>query len=79
MQRQDVRSTMISSWGFDHAQQILEIEFTNRRVYQYANVPAFLARGLAAAGSKGAFFRSRIEGRFPAIDVTAASRLRGFS
>jgi hypothetical protein len=69
MVRKHVRSSMIEAWAFDRSSSILEIEFKNGRVYQYAKVPEFLAKGFAASHSKGLFFRSRIADRYKAEEV----------
>jgi hypothetical protein len=69
MVRQSVQSSMIKAWAFDSETGVMELEFTNGRIYQYADVPAFLARGFAAATSKGQFFLSRIDDRYNVEEV----------
>lgn len=69
MNRQPVQSSMVKAWAFDAATDTLEIEFTNGRIYQYAGVPAFLAKGFEVAASKGQYFLSRIDGRFRTEEV----------
>ena len=49
--------------------KILEVEFTNGRVYQYLGVPEFLYQGFLLASSKGDYFNTRIDERFPASEV----------
>jgi hypothetical protein len=66
---------MVKAWAFDAATDTLEIEFTNGRIYQYAGVPAFLAKGFEVAASKGQFFLSRIDGRFRAEEVHSQNKL----
>ena len=78
MNRQPVESSMIRAWAFDAATAVLEIEFTNGRVYQYANVPEFLAKGFEVARSKGQFFLTRIDNRFPAEEVERENDTKGF-
>ena len=39
MDRQSVRSSNISSIGYDENNRILEIEFRHGGIYQYLNVP----------------------------------------
>jgi len=69
MNRQPVESSMIKAWAFDPLSLVLEIEFQNGRIYQYAEVPQFLAKGFEVARSKGEFFQKRIDGRFSADEV----------
>ena len=69
MERQSVNSSMIRSWAFDEGNGVLELEFTNGRIYQYEDVPAFLAKGFGLATSKGQYFSSRIDGRFRGEEV----------
>jgi KTSC domain len=69
MERHAVHSSMIRAWAFDEATCVLELEFTNGRIYRYENVPAFLAKGFAVAASKGHYFQSRIENRYPAQEI----------
>ncbi len=69
MNRQPVNSSMIRAWAFDAAGGVLEIEFTNGRVYEYADVPEFLAKGFELASSKGHFFLTRIDNRFKAEEI----------
>ncbi len=69
MNRQTVQSSMIRSWAFDEAVGVLELEFTNGRVYQYADVPLFLAKGFEVAASKGQYFLSRIEDRYRSEEI----------
>jgi len=75
MNRQPVQSSMVKAWAFDDVTETLEIEFRNGRIYQYAGVPAFLAKGFDVAASKGQFFLSRIDGRFRAQEVQPQSKL----
>jgi hypothetical protein len=69
MNRQSVQSSMVKAWAFDPMTETLEIEFTNGRIYQYAGVPAFLAKGFELAASKGEFFMSRIDRRFRGEEI----------
>ena len=69
MNRQRVASKMIKSWAFDPERALLEVEFQNGRVYQYADVPEFLVKGFELAESKGHFFLTRIDNRFKTEEV----------
>lgn len=60
---------MIKSWGYDLGTSVLELEFHNGRIYQYADVPEFIARGFELAQSKGAYFQSKIDGRYKMHEV----------
>ena len=40
MERGSVKSSMIKSLGYDASSFLLEVEFTNGRVYQYLDVPS---------------------------------------
>jgi hypothetical protein len=73
MNRQPVLSSMIRAWAFDPASSVLEIEFQNGRIYEYREVPEFLARGFAAAQSKGQFFLSRIADRYTCEEISPES------
>jgi hypothetical protein len=58
-----VISTSIQAVGYEDG--ALEVEFQNDSTYQYDGVPEFLFRGFLTAQSKGHFFRSRIQDRYP--------------
>lgn len=64
MQRRPVESTMLRSVGYDAEQQVLELEFSSGKVYEYADVPASVHRELLAAESLGRFFREEIDGAY---------------
>ena len=61
MRRTAVSSSNLASVGYDADQRILEIEFLNRSVYQYYNVPESLYRSLMNASSHGSYFDSYIK------------------
>ncbi|WIG97568.1 KTSC domain-containing protein [Myxococcus sp. SDU36] len=64
MKREPVESSNISSIGYDAPTQTLEVEFHDRSVYQYDQVPAAIHASLLAAASKGSYFASHIKGVF---------------
>lgn len=64
MQMVNVRSSNLSSVGYDDVSAILRIEFVNGRVYDYKNVPEEIHLGLMQAASKGKFFSSKIRDRY---------------
>lgn len=64
MKRNPVRSTSIAAISYDDRSQILQVEFTSGRVYEYEEVPEFLFRALSAARSKGHYFNQSIRDRY---------------
>lgn len=44
---------------------VLEIEFRDRAIYRYFNVPVALYESLRAAQSAGTYFNAHLRGRFP--------------
>ena len=64
MERQYVDSSNLLSVGYDRSRAILEIEFKNRRIYQYFNVPEIIFMELLNAPSKGKFFHQHIKNLF---------------
>ncbi len=64
MIRQTVESSNIKALGYDLAAGILEVEFRNGGIYQYAGVGAELYGNLLEADSKGRFLNQEIKGRF---------------
>lgn len=64
MNRITVDSTTLRTVGYDAERQLLHIEFQNRSVYQYFNVPATVYEELLHASSKGACFNRTIRPRF---------------
>tara|TARA_R110000787_G_scaffold60903_1_gene138200 strand:- start:1294 stop:1509 length:216 start_codon:yes stop_codon:yes gene_type:complete len=61
MMRTPVKSSNLSSVGYDGESQILEVEFTDASVYQYFDVPSRLFDGLMGAVSHGKFFDANIK------------------
>ncbi len=64
MKRDPVQSSAIRAVGFDPRTNMLEVEFASGSVYRYFDVPEFLHRGFMVASSKGAYFNTRINGRY---------------
>ena len=60
MERQRVSSSDLAFVGYDENSATLEIEFHNRTVYQYFNVPVLIYTNLMAASSKGRYFNENI-------------------
>jgi hypothetical protein len=65
MKRVSVQSSNLSSVGYDPNTMILEIEFHDRRIYQFSEVPASCFSGLMNAPSLGKFFARHIKGNYP--------------
>jgi hypothetical protein len=60
-----VESTTLATVGYDEAQQLLQLGFRNRAIYQYFGVPALVHEALLGAPSKGSYFNRTIRGYFP--------------
>ena len=69
MDRQHVRSSNISSVGYEIEAQILELEFHSGGVYRYSGVPESIYRALMGAASKGSYFHQNIRERYPFVRV----------
>lgn len=61
MERKSVKSSQINSIGYDPNSRILEIEFNNGKVYQYAPVTASCHQELMSAESHGKYFNANIK------------------
>lgn len=70
MERKKVSSDKIRSIGYDARNQVLEIEFSDGKIVQYAGVPSEVHRRLMAAPTIVSYFRDNIE------DEYSAKRLR---
>ena len=67
----DADSSMISAFGYDEAEGILEVAFHRTGVYRYFDVPLHVFEGLRDAESKGRYMRGYI------IDVYPYEKKRG--
>lgn len=65
MDRKSVQSSNISSIGYDHTTQTLEIEFKGGGVYSYPDVPKEKADALMNAESVGKYFHAHIRNSHP--------------
>jgi uncharacterized protein YuzE len=61
----DADSSMISAFGYDEAEGILEVAFHRTGVYRYYDVPLHVFEGLRDASSKGRYMRSHIIDMYP--------------
>lgn len=68
-----VDSTTLRTVGYDAERQLLQIEFQDRSLYQYFDVPAVLYEELMEAHSKGTYFNRSIRPRPYYALVKAAS------
>jgi len=68
-----VASTSLGTVSYDAERQLLQIEFRNRSIYQYFEVPATVYEELMQAPSKGAYFNRSIRPRFDFTLLKAAS------
>jgi hypothetical protein len=66
IERRKVNSDKIRSVGYQPAEQVLEIEFTDGKVVQYYRVPSETHRRLLAAPSIVSYFRDHIEEEYTA-------------
>ena len=64
-----MESSNIVSIGYDPARYVLEIEFHQGGVYQYARVPSHVHQGLMDAESKGSYFLRFIRDRYLTVKV----------
>jgi hypothetical protein len=61
MDRTRVSSSHLASVGYDPTTRILEVEFLDRSIYQYSNVPEHLYHGLMSASSDGSYLDAHIK------------------
>ncbi|HWA13110.1 MAG TPA: KTSC domain-containing protein [Burkholderiales bacterium] len=66
MERKKVSSSGIRSVGFDERNRVLEIEFSDGRITQYAGVSAEVHRRLMNSPSMLSYYRDNIEESFTA-------------
>ena len=57
-------SSNIARFGYDVANQVLCVEFSNGSVYQYFDVPENVFDQMKAASSKGMFLAQVIKGAY---------------
>jgi lysyl-tRNA synthetase, class II len=60
-----VESTTLVTVSYDDSQELLQLEFCSRAVYQYFSVPWAVHQSLLDASSKGRYFNEAIRGHFP--------------
>lgn len=60
IERIKVKSSNVSSIGYDQALKVLQIEFINGNVYQYYDVPENIHNELMYSSSKGKYLNGKI-------------------
>ena len=68
-----VESSSLAKVAYDAQQAILQVEFCDGSVYQYAGVPLQTYQDLLRADSKGAYFNHYIRTLFPHAILRAAT------
>jgi hypothetical protein len=74
MKRQRLDSASLASVGYDPGRQVLEVEFLNGGVYEYADVPEERYHALLEADSKGRYLNAEIKPHHPWRRLQAAPR-----
>ena len=65
MKRQPLRSSVLSSAGYDPSTAMLELEFASGDVYRYFAVPPSVFAALIESDSPGAYFNTTISDKYP--------------
>jgi hypothetical protein len=74
MERSPLDSSAVRSAGYDDASQVLELEFSNGRIYQFDAVPRAVYDWLLRTPNKGGYVNRMINGRYTHRDITRASQ-----
>lgn len=61
MFRAQVSSSSVVSVGYDEAAQVLEVEFTGGRVYQYFDVPSSVHAEMMSGVSVGKYIAAQVK------------------
>lgn len=69
MERIRVRSSNISSIGYEASTNTLEVEFHSGSIYQYSRVPERVYDALMRAGSHGAYFNDHVRDSYSTRQV----------
>jgi hypothetical protein len=64
MERQNVKSRILRSVGYNESTKILEIEFQNGLVYQFLDVPPKVYADLMHSGEIGKYFSEKVRPLF---------------
>ena len=68
-----MESTSLATVAYDANLELLQIEFRDRTIYRYRQVPADVHAALLRAPSKGSYFNRVIRGRFVFTRIHAES------
>jgi hypothetical protein len=69
MKRQPVESSLFEAVGYDPETCVLELAFTNGRIYQYFNVSSEVHDQLLKAPSLGKYFLANIQNVYNCVQV----------
>ena len=69
MNRENVQSSMIASFGYEADNSTLEVEFNSGAVWQYYDVPESVYYDMKNSDSLGKFFHANIKGQYPESQV----------
>lgn len=65
MERKRMSGGKLKTAGYDKERRVLEIEMTDGRVVEYANVGDEIARRFLTSGTAWSYFRDNIDEDFP--------------
>jgi hypothetical protein len=74
IKRVHVKSSNIASIGYSPTRYVLEVEFQDGSVYQYAQVSGHVYQGLMDAESKGSYFLRFLRDRYPTTKISDGNR-----
>jgi hypothetical protein len=69
MERIPVRSSNISSIGYEASSNTMEVEFHSGSIYQYSRVPERVYEALMSARSHGAYFNDHVRDNYSTRQV----------
>jgi hypothetical protein len=58
-------SSSIAAFAYEAEDMTLFVRFKTGRTYRYSGVPSSVYEDFADADSKGAFFNTQVQGRYP--------------
>jgi KTSC domain len=70
MQAIPVQSTTLAAVAYDPAQHLLQLEFRDRTIYHYRDVPPDVHDALLRAPSKGAYFNRVIRPQYAYVPTS---------
>jgi hypothetical protein len=70
MKREQVSSGMIKSVGYDEAEELLQVEFTNGDVWDYLRVPKVAYDEMMEVASVGKYFHANIKSEFQSVKAS---------